>query len=212
VKTPSFSVPLVKTPISIRAALVSFSLAFLCEAYVEWLKLVDPKTTIIGYTAICIGVIANLLAVYFCYSGRRWARDLLILIAATTLVWTKVNLEWLKAAGLLPAMLIVLTAFLRFAAVIALRRPASNQWFDANGSGSGLWGFRPVDKPIDTRRVMALKAGGGITLALALLSFVPGTPLSGMYWLGSSALVACIAFNVLAFRPKRKTDTQERSL
>jgi hypothetical protein len=204
VKTPSFNVPLVKTPISISAALVSFSLAFLCEAYVEWLKLVDPKTTIVGYIAICISVIANLLAVYFCHSGRRWARDLLVLIAATTLVWTKVNLEWLKAAGPLPAALIVLTGFLRFGAVIALRRPASNQWFDTNGSGSGLWGFRPVDKPVDTRRVMALEAGGGVTLAIALLSFVPGTPFSGMYWLGSSALVACIAFNVLAFRPKRK--------
>ncbi|WP_153136589.1 hypothetical protein [Paraburkholderia agricolaris] len=203
-KTQSSSVPFVKTPISIKAALVSFSLAFLCETYVEWLKLLDPKTTIIGYTAICVSVIANLLAVYFCHSGRRWARDLLILIAATTLVWTKVNLEWLKAAGPLPAALITLTAFLRFGAVIALRRPASNQWFDANGSGSRLWGFRPVDKPIDTRRVMALKAGGGITLAIALLSFVPGTPLSGMYWLGSFALVACIAFNVLAFRPTRK--------
>jgi hypothetical protein len=171
---------------------------------VEWLKLIDPKTTIIGYTVICISVIANPLTLYFCNSGRRWARDLFILIAATTLVWTKLNLEWLKSAGPLPATLITLTAFLRFGAVIALQRPAPKQWFDTSGSGSALWGFRSLNRPVDTRRVMAFKAGGGITLVIALLSFVPGTPLSGMYWLGFSALVAGIIFNVLAFRPKRK--------
>jgi hypothetical protein len=40
-------------------------------------------------------------------------------------------------------------------------------------------------------------------MAIALLSFIQGTPVSGMHWLGASAAIAAIVFNVLAFRKKK---------
>jgi hypothetical protein len=129
-------------PKTIKAALACFLAAILCEAYVEFLKLLDPRITVVGYTAIAVSLLANPLTIYFGYRGRRWARDMLVIICVATLAWPKFNREWLNAAGLLPLALITFASFLRFGAVIAIRRPVSNQWFDAYGSGSGLRGFR----------------------------------------------------------------------
>ncbi len=191
------------SPFIVRVALGGYTLAFLCELYVDWLKLVDPQTGTLGQAALIASIVANPLAIWCSWLGRRWARDLLVVIAVASLAWPKFSHDWLIATKPMPLILLTIALLLRFAAVVLLRRPASNSWFETRGSGSGLAGLQSTTKINDTRGRAALKAIAGMVLAIGILCFVPGTPMFGMYFLGISALTLSSILNILSLVRRR---------
>ncbi|MFL9934557.1 hypothetical protein P0D88_36660 [Paraburkholderia sp. RL18-103-BIB-C] len=91
-----------------------------------------------GGLAVVASLAANLLALAYGMKRKRWAYELFKWIAAFSLVWTIFGGPYLYALGLWANALIALCVWLRFGAVLMLRRKAAREWIDSASVGGYL--------------------------------------------------------------------------
>lgn len=124
-------------PRTVQLALITFSMAFACEAWVEISLIQSMSLSWTGYLAICVSLVANPIALVFAAKARKWAYDLIKWIGALSLVWTVSGGPYLYGLGVWAIALIALCAWLRVATILMLRRKAATEWIEA-ATGDGF--------------------------------------------------------------------------
>lgn len=120
----------------IRAALICFFLAFLCESLVEIVLLGSYSLPWVGYLAVLASLVANPLAIGWALQWKKRGYDLLKWIAAFTLAWTIAGGSYVSAIGLWAITLIACCAWLRVGAVFMLRHKSAKRWIETAIKGA----------------------------------------------------------------------------
>ncbi|RFU43993.1 hypothetical protein D0B32_30890 [Paraburkholderia sp. DHOC27] len=127
---------MITMPRSIRASLLGFLIAFLCEAIVVITMLCYCSLSSGGLLAVFACLIANPLALYWALKRQSRGYGLLKWIAAGSLLWTIAGGVYLNALGLWAIALIAACVWVRVIALLLMRRSVARQWIIANVTGS----------------------------------------------------------------------------
>lgn len=183
-------------PWKIRYAFSGFIFALVLSSPAEYRRLVDSNSSILEKTAIVSAWIFTLYAFRLVLQRRVWAGRIFAVTTGLSMVFLRLNVDWLHREGFVAMSLFAFATVLRFISLLLLALGRRDGWFvEAQSTSSQKTGRRAQAglKP----PMPILQAAIGILLGLGMMSLAgqvrwPNAQLVGACLLGAGALLSGI--------------------
>jgi hypothetical protein len=183
-------------PWKIRYAFSGFILALVLSSPVEYGRLVDSNSSILEKAAIVSAWIFTLYAFRLVLQRRVWAGRIFAITTGLSMVFLRLNVDWMHMEGFVATSLFAFATVLRFISLLLLASGRRDGWFveaqSASPQKTGRRAQAGVKPPM-----LILQAAIGILLGLGMMSLAgqvrwPDAQLVGACLLGAGALLSGI--------------------
>ncbi|HEY3596191.1 MAG TPA: hypothetical protein VGL08_01555 [Paraburkholderia sp.] len=182
------------TPWTVRLACSGFILAFICAFNVEHSRLTETNTSFFEQTLIASSWIASPFAMWLIIRQNVWAGHIWALITGASMVFLRLNVDWLHREGFVATALFSLATLLRFISLLLLARAKRQGWFGPVQSSGGS-ALAQVNRTYVKAPLPALQAVIGVLLGSGAVLLVAQTPWRNSQLIGS----VCVFIGVVLF-------------
>jgi hypothetical protein len=191
-------------PWKIRCAFSGFIFSLVFSSPIEYRRLVDSDSSILEKVAIICIWIFTLYALSLVQRRRIWAGRLFAITTGLSMVFLRMNVDWLHKEGFGATSLLAFATVLRFISLSLLVWGKHDGWFvelrPATSQKTARCG-RVKTKP----RMPALQAVIGVLLGLGVMSIAGQSHWPNAHLVGASFLaVAAILFGVFIWRYRKR--------
>jgi hypothetical protein len=189
----------------IRCAFLGFISALLCSSRVEYERIVDPVSSIPEKIIILCTWILTICAIWLLHRRNVWAGRILAITTGLSILFLRLNVEWLHNEGFWSTSLFALATLLRFISLLLLARARHDGWFVNTSqlaiSPTAAQRARTKIKP----PMPVLQAVIGILLGLGVMSVSGQTHWPNARVVGAGLLaVAAILSGVFVWRYRKR--------
>lgn len=153
----------------IRCVFYGYALALLCSSRVEYSRIIDSGSSIFEKIIIVCAWLSTLYAIWLLHRRSIWAGRILAVVTGLSMLFLRLNVDWLHKEGFWSTSLIAFATLLRFISLLLLVSERHDGWFVADQLATS-----PTSAPGAPAKVKppmpVLQAIIGILLGLGMMS------------------------------------------